>query len=117
MRLGERVVVGRQFPLRSAAFKKVDGPGKMAKTLLDRAFLKCASLFTPTVQLHGLSSTCPTTVYSNSHKCTHTIQGIINHRHLGKVSDDYGWCLWFSMTESSCLELHNAPRGAVNLAD
>lgn len=80
-------------------------------------FPKRVSLFTPATLLHELSPACPTTVYGNSHKCTRTIQGIINQRHLGKVLADYAWCLWFSMTESSCLEPHNAPRGTVNLAD
>lgn len=97
MRLDKRVVMGHQFPLRHAAFKNVDGPRKMAKThnLCIMLLYVCMSLFTPIIQLHGLIPTCPTTVYTNSHKCTHGIQGIINHRHLGKVSDDYGWCLWF----------------------
>lgn len=91
--------------------------GRTEKNVKD-ARCERTSLCALPVQQHGPSPTCPTAVCSNSHKCTHArSKGIINHRHLGEVSADYAWCLWFSMTESSCLEPQRAPRGAVNLAD
>lgn len=71
--------------------------------------------FSPSNATYGCSSTC--SAFGNSHSCTSTIQGIIYHRHLGKVLDGSDWCLRFSVTASSCLEPDDAPRGAVHSAD
>lgn len=114
--------MGHFFQLCCAAFEKVDGARKIAETWLsplsDQAY-QSVRPFLPLQYKHmgwalhvqPRAMVIPTSVHIRM------IQGIINHRRLGKVSADYGWCLWFSMTESSCLEAHSALGGEVNLAD
>lgn len=87
------------------------------QSLFPSCTFQAAEPFHPPDTMYGWSSTCSAGVFANSHSCTSTIQGIIYHRHLGKVLDGSDWCLRFSVTASSCLEPDDAPRGAVHSAD